>query len=123
RFLLEWMKAFSSADALKAEAGEVYAGRKIVCDYPSPNTAKQMHVGHLRAMAIGEAIRRMVLFCGADAVSDNHIGDWGTNFGTLIMAIKREGANLDQLSLEEIEILYRTGSNLEKEQPELRDIS
>lgn len=122
-FLLDWVQQFKSVEALAESAGAYYAGRKVLCDYPSPNTAKQMHVGHLRPMVIGEAIRRLIEFCGGKAVTDNHIGDWGTNFGTLIMSIKRTAASIDSLTLEDIELLYRDGSNLEKEQPELRDIS
>lgn len=122
-FLLDWVQQFKSADALAQSAGTYYAGRKVLCDYPSPNTAKQMHVGHLRPMVIGEAIRRLIEFCGGETVTDNHIGDWGTNFGTLIMSIKRKGVDLDTLTLEDIELLYRDGSNLEKELPELRDVS
>lgn len=96
-------------------------------DYPSPNTAKQMHIGHLRPMVIGSAVQGLLAFCGAEVLCDNHIGDWGTNFGTLIMAIKREGVKLDSLdpanALEEIERLYKLGSSLEKEDETLRDLS
>jgi arginyl-tRNA synthetase len=53
-------------------------------DFSSPNTAKQLHVGHIRGMVIGEAICRLLAFCGAEVIRDNHIGDWGTQFGKLI---------------------------------------
>jgi arginyl-tRNA synthetase len=102
-------------------------GRKVVIDYPSANTAKQAHIGHLRPMVIGEAIARLLDFCGADTLRDNHIGDWGTNFGTLIMKIKRDGIDLSRLegesALATLDQLYKDGSALEKEQPELRDVS
>ena len=90
-------------------------------DYPSPNTAKQMHVGHLRPMVIGEAVKRLLAFCGADVIADNHIGDWGTNFGILIYGIKTSGYKLDpenENSLEELEQMYKRGSALAKESPE-----
>ena len=90
-------------------------------DYPSPNTAKQMHVGHLRPMVIGEAVKRLLAFCGADVIADNHIGDWGTNFGILIYGIKTSGYKLDpenENSLEELEQMYKRGSVLAKESPE-----
>jgi len=125
-YLRDWLVKFGSEQDLRGGAGEVFHGSTVVIDYPSPNTAKQMHVGHLRPMVIGGALHRMIAFCGAHTISDNHIGDWGTNFGTLIMAIKREGFDLNAPCadpLVEIERLYTEGSRLEKESPELRDIS
>ena len=90
----------------------------MVIDYPSPNTAKQMHVGHLRPMVIGEAVKRLLKFCGADIRTDNHVGDWGTNFGILIYGIKTQNYKLDaanENSLEELEQMYKSGSKLVKE--------
>ncbi|WP_309399532.1 arginine--tRNA ligase [Cerasicoccus maritimus] len=124
--LQAWLKEFRDESSFKAGAASRFAGRKIIIDYPSPNTAKQMHIGHLRPMVIGEAVARILEFCGADVTRDNHIGDWGTNFGTLIMAIKREGVDLSTLgadALPEIERLYKLGTSLEKEDPAIRDIS
>lgn len=126
RYLWNWMHEFASLRDYQKGAGQLKAGRKIVIDYPSANTAKQAHIGHLRPMVIGETIARLLDFCGADTVRDNHIGDWGTNFGTLIMQIKREGIDLDLLKddpLAVLDQLYKDGSNLEKEEPQLRDQS
>ena len=100
----------------------------IVIDFPSANTAKRAHIGHLRPMVIGEAIARMLEFSGANLVRDNHIGDWGTNFGTLIMILKRKGLDIHELNnpaeaLELIDQLYKEGSLLEKAHPELREQS
>ncbi|MCP4807334.1 MAG: arginine--tRNA ligase [Proteobacteria bacterium] len=58
----------------------------VVIDYSSPNVAKRMHVGHLRSTVIGAALDRMHRFAGFEVVADNHIGDWGTQFGKLIVA-------------------------------------
>ena len=58
----------------------------VVIDYSSPNVAKRMHVGHLRSTVIGAALDRMHRFAGHEVVADNHIGDWGTQFGKLIVA-------------------------------------
>lgn len=124
--LQAWLKTYRDESSFQAGAASRFAGRKIICDYPSPNTAKQMHIGHLRPMVIGEAVARILEFCGADVIRDNHIGDWGTNFGTLIMAIKKEGVDLASLgadALPEIERLYKLGSSLEKDDPAARDIS
>ena len=90
-----------------------YSQKNIIIDYPSPNTAKQMHVGHLRILVIGEAISRLLEFCGAKVVRDNHIGDWGTNFGILIFEIKRTNYQFnsdDAKTLEELENLYKSGT-------------
>ncbi|MFT5323706.1 MAG: arginyl-tRNA synthetase [Planctomycetaceae bacterium] len=58
--------------------------QKIVIDYSSPNVAKPMHVGHLRSSVIGNCLERVLRFLGHDVISDNHIGDWGTQFGMII---------------------------------------
>lgn len=121
-----WVQKFQFVTDFQSGAGSLRKDRKIVIDYPSANTAKQAHIGHLRPMVIGEAIARLLDFCGADTLRDNHIGDWGTNFGTLIMKIKRDGIALDTLgdnALASLDQLYKDGSNLENESPELRDIS
>ncbi len=62
--------------------------RRIVVDYSSPNVAKPMHVGHLRSSVIGDALYRVLRFLGHDVVGDNHIGDWGTQFGMIIYGYK-----------------------------------
>lgn len=123
-FLNAWLEKFNSQAQLKDAAGKFYNGKKVIIDYPSPNTAKQMHVGHLRPMVIGEAIKRLLKFCGADIKTDNHIGDWGTNFGILIYGIKTQNYKLDpdnENSLEELEQMYKKGSALVKEDPKAAD--
>ncbi len=61
----------------------------VVIDYSSPNVAKRMHIGHIRSTVIGDAMRRMGTFLGYRVVADNHIGDWGTQFGQLIYAWRK----------------------------------
>ena len=125
-FLWQWQLDYSTKADYQSGAMQLKHGRKVVIDYPSANTAKQAHIGHLRPMVIGQAISRILEFCGADLVRDNHIGDWGTNFGTLIMKIKRDELDLTSLgenALATLDQLYKDGSALEKEQPDLRDIS
>src|SRR5262245_43614960 len=58
--------------------------RKIVIDYSSPNVAKPMHVGHLRSTIIGDALARLLRFLGHTVIADNHLGDWGTQFGMML---------------------------------------
>ncbi|MDR0351752.1 MAG: arginine--tRNA ligase [Puniceicoccales bacterium] len=117
-FFIYWMSQNSDANKIQATAANLFKGKKIVIDYSSPNTAKQMHVGHLRSMIIGESIQRMLKFCGADVVRDNHIGDWGTQFGILLAEIKTRKINLADLPMEEVldllEELYKNGSEKAK---------
>lgn len=126
-FIWQWQLQFSTREDYRSGARSLKSGQKIVIDYPSANTAKQAHIGHLRPMVIGQAIARLLDFCGAELIRDNHIGDWGTNFGTLIMKIKRDQVDLSKLdgdnALAVLDQLYKEGSMLEKEQPELRDVS
>jgi len=117
QFLTEWLRKFRSADDLHEAASAIESGRRIVVDYCSPNTAKQMHVGHLRSMIVGDSIARLLEFCGAEVIRDNHIGDWGTQFGKLIYAYKRF-LNQEALAkdpLEELERLYKKGNTLSEE--------
>ena len=64
------------------------ARRKFVVDYSSPNVAKPMHVGHIRSTVIGDALAKILLFVGHEVISDNHLGDWGTQFGMIIYGYK-----------------------------------
>ena len=82
----------------------------IVVDFSSPNVAKPMHVGHIRSTIIGDAIARLLRFKGHRVVTDNHIGDWGTAFGKIIVGWKSEldEANLKADPIGEMERLYQT---------------
>lgn len=62
--------------------------RKYVIDYSAPNVAKPMHVGHIRSTVIGDALNRVLRFLGHHVISDNHLGDWGTQFGMIIYGYK-----------------------------------
>src|SRR5205085_1822712 len=62
--------------------------RTFVIDYSSPNVAKPMHVGHLRSTIIGDSLARLLRFLGHHVISDNHLGDWGTQFGMLLYGYK-----------------------------------
>ena len=62
--------------------------RKYVVDYSSPNVAKPMHVGHIRSTVIGDAIAKVLRFAGHEVITDNHLGDWGTQFGMIIYGYK-----------------------------------
>jgi arginyl-tRNA synthetase len=64
--------------------------KTIVIDFSSPNVAKPMHVGHIRSTGIGDALQRTLRLLGHRVITDNHIGDWGTQFGMLIFGWRRE---------------------------------
>lgn len=78
----------------------------VVVDYSGPNVAKQMHVGHLRSTIIGDAIARFLDFLGHQVVRQNHIGDWGTQFGMLI-AFLRESAATGEQRIEDLDAFYK----------------
>ncbi|HXA80031.1 MAG TPA: arginine--tRNA ligase [Opitutaceae bacterium] len=117
--LLAWLNAYDSEEHLATGAAEFYRGHRNVVDFSSPNTAKQLHVGHIRGMVIGEAISRLLKFCGAEVIRDNHIGDWGTQFGKLIWAYKRQldAAALARDPLDEFERLYKVGNTAAEADP------
>lgn len=75
--------------------GDVGRGKTVVIDLSSPNIAKPMHVGHLRSTIIGAAVQRLHDLLGYRTVGINHIGDWGAQFGKLVAAIRRWGAEYD----------------------------
>jgi arginyl-tRNA synthetase len=62
--------------------------KRIVVDFGSPNVAKPMHIGHIRSIVLGDALARIASFLGHDVIRDNHIGDWGTQFGMVIYGWK-----------------------------------
>ncbi|HYC79674.1 MAG TPA: arginine--tRNA ligase [Candidatus Binatia bacterium] len=67
-------------------------GEKILLEYFQPNIAKPLHIGHMRTAVIGDAIKRMLKYTGANVESDTHMGDWGTQFGFLILGVKQHGS-------------------------------
>ena len=85
-------------------------GQKVVIDYSSPNAAKQMHIGHIRSTVIGNAIDRIYRALGYEVIADNHLGDWGTQFGILIKGYREcltqeERDNLTVANLEKCYVL------------------
>jgi arginyl-tRNA synthetase len=82
--------------------------RTFVIDYSSPNVAKPMHVGHLRSTIIGDALTRLLRFLGNQVITDNHLGDWGTQFGMLLYGYKhyRDEAALRADPVREMARLY-----------------
>ncbi len=99
------------------------APQRIVLDFSAPNVAKPMHVGHIRSTIIGDSLTRIARFLGHEVITDNHIGDWGTQFGMVIWAWKRE---MDREALEndpltELLRLYRIANEACKEDETVRE--
>lgn len=90
------------------------APQKVVVDFSAPNVAKPMHVGHLRSTVIGDANYRILKFLGHDVVGDNHIGDWGTQFGMIIFGYKHflNEAAFKEAPVSELARLYRLVNQL-----------
>lgn len=82
-------------------------GKTMVIDYSAPNIAKPFGIGHLRSTNIGQAIYNIYQILGWKCIGDNHLGDWGTQFGKLIVSIKKWGEKaVEEMTIEDLEILY-----------------
>ncbi|WP_225775984.1 arginine--tRNA ligase [Pseudomonas sp. Marseille-Q5115] len=81
------------------------ANQRVVVDLSAPNLAKEMHVGHLRSTIIGDAVANVLEFLGDTVIRQNHVGDWGTQFGMLLAYLEENPADSDQLS--DLENFYR----------------
>ncbi len=87
-----------------------FSQQRVVVDYSGPNLAKEMHVGHLRSTIIGDAAARVAEFAGDTVLRQNHVGDWGTQFGMLIAHLEdqlAQGVNLQDVALSDLEDFYR----------------
>ena len=100
--------------------------RTIVIDFSAPNVAKQMHVGHIRSTIIGDCLARIARFVGHTVITDNHIGDWGTQFGMVLYGWKRDLNEAALLSdpIRELLRLYKAvnaGSKAQEEEMKAGD--
>ncbi len=117
---------FTETDKIVKE-GEKYGssnlgkGKTVLVEYSSPNIAKYFGIGHLRSTIIGQTLYNLYKFLGYKVIGENHLGDWGTQFGMIIAQIKRKNLNVDDLTIDDFEKLY-VGFNKEAEdKPELRE--
>lgn len=96
---------------------------EVIIDYSSPNIAKRMHIGHLRSTVIGDSIKRIYNWLGYHTVADNHIGDWGTQYGKLIIAYRNwlDRAAYESSPVEELERIYVEFEKRSEENPQLID--
>ena len=108
----DWLRrqlAVAGADLARLGLEPTPQPRTLVLDYSAPNVAKPMHVGHIRSTVIGDALCRVLKFLGHRTISDNHLGDWGTQFGMIIYGYKHflDKAALARQPVEELSRLYK----------------
>src|SRR5262245_26519684 len=118
--------ALQTAQLLRDErlgVARVQHPQRIVVDFGSPNVAKPMHVGHIRSTILGDALARVAAFLGHDVIRDNHIGDWGTQFGMVIYGWKhlldRDALARDPIA--ELVRIYKTTNELSKTDPVIQE--
>lgn len=109
----------------KFEYTELNTKGDVIIDYSSPNIAKRMHIGHLRSTIIGDAVKRLYNFLGYHTVADNHIGDWGTQFGKLIIGYRKwlDKEAYEKNPIEELERVYVEFSKESENDPSLDDLA
>jgi arginyl-tRNA synthetase len=97
--------------------------KRIVIDFGSPNVAKPMHVGHIRSTVIGDALARVATFLGHEVIRDNHIGDWGTQFGMVIYGWKNllDRAALERDPIAELVRIYKETNASATSDPKVRE--
>lgn len=106
-FLIKEAEKINYEVEFRNELSKFGQGKTVVIDYSAPNIAKPFGIGHLRSTNIGQAIYNSYKILGWTCIGDNHIGDWGTQFGKLITAIKKwNDKEIDQLSIDDLEKLY-----------------
>jgi len=97
--------------------------KRIVIDFGSPNVAKPMHVGHIRSTVLGDALARIASFLGHEVIRDNHIGDWGTQFGMVIYGWKNllDRAALERDPIAELVRIYKETNEKATSDPKVRE--
>lgn len=118
----EWLTRALASAAGGERLGIEWTDRPqtVVVDYSGPNIAKQMHVGHLRSTIIGDSISRMIEFLGHKMIRQNHIGDWGTQFGMLIAHLKSSSGDASA-HIDDLEEFYREAKRRFDEDPAFQD--
>ncbi len=116
-----WLARQVTAQVAQPRCGvpPVGAGQTVVLDYSSPNVAKPMHIGHIRSTIIGNALDRIYRALGYRVIADNHLGDWGTQFGIIIHGFRAfaDPEKLAAAPVEELERVYVKSYERTKEDP------
>jgi arginyl-tRNA synthetase len=126
RLSLPWLGralAEMAADRERDGVPRVERPQRIVVDYSAPNIAKELHVGHIRSTIIGNALYRIHGFLGHEVIGDNHVGDWGTQYGRLIVGMRAFGseAALAADPITELERVYKLATARAKDDPEFAE--
>ena len=110
-------------DKNKYGSRDIGKGKNIVIDYSAPNIAKPFHIGHLRSTAIGNSLYKIFEFLGYNSIGVNHLGDWGTQFGKLIVAYKRWGSkeSIENGGIKELMDIYVKFHDEAEKDPSLED--
>src|SRR3989442_8373493 len=116
-------KAFELCHDERLGVARTRSTRRIVIDFGSPNVAKPMHVGHIRSTVLGDALARIAQFLGHEVIRDNHIGDWGTQFGMVIWGWKNllDRQALQRNPLAEIVRIYKETNHRASNEPGVRE--
>ncbi|MBR7059043.1 MAG: arginine--tRNA ligase [Neisseriaceae bacterium] len=121
-FLSEYIEKALSDKRLSISLPE--SAETVVIDYSSPNLAKEMHVGHLRSTIIGDSLHRVWKFLGAKVIAQNHVGDWGTQFGMLVAYLVEQQSNgKAEYELADLECFYRNAKKRFDEDEAFADLS
>lgn len=117
-FMLELLLKVA-ADSERDGVPKVERPLRVVVDFSSPNIAKEMHVGHIRSTILGDVLSRVLSFVGHAVTRDNHLGDWGTQFGLLIIGMRDYGdaAALAENPIQELGRVYKLASEAAKNDP------
>ena len=126
-FLNFFQNSDALAERLEAALADEHLGvrksgpaQRVVVDLSSPNLAKEMHVGHLRSTIIGDAVARVLEFLGDEVIRQNHVGDWGTQFG-MLLAFMEENPAAAESELADLEGFYRAAKKRFDESPEFAE--
>ncbi len=118
----EFLEIFKSKSNWGRPSLKLRNGKKtIVIDYSHPNIAKPMSVAHLRSTIIGQALYNIFKFSGWKTIGDNHLGDWGTQFGIMIVAVKRYKTDLNSINIGVMLNIYVKFNKEIEQNPALRD--
>jgi len=120
RFINFWLKKEALIDGLIHNGiPNIGQGKTVVIDYSSPNIAKPFGIGHLRSTIIGQALYNLYQFLGYEVVGDNHLGDWGTQFGKLLYMITV--GKVSDFDISKLEKLYVEFHQLAKKDPKIEE--
>ncbi len=116
-------KAFELCQDERLGVAKARSTRRIVIDFGSPNVAKPMHVGHIRSTVLGDALARIAQFLGHEVIRDNHIGDWGTQFGMVIYGWKNllDRQSLERDPIAELVRIYKEANERSTIDPAVRE--